>query len=49
VRAIRHQLERGDLELHGPTPARDAVVARAGDTAASIRIMADWYRAGAPH
>jgi short-subunit dehydrogenase len=49
ARAIRRQLERGDLELYVPTPARKAVVQRARDTVASIKLMADWYRAGSPH
>lgn len=49
ARAIRRQLERGDLELYVPTSARAAVVARAEDPAASLRVMADWYAAGRPH
>ncbi len=49
ARAIRRQLERGDLELYVPTPARDAVVQRALDTRASVELMANWYRAGSPH
>ena len=49
ARAIRRQLERGDLELYVPTSARDAVMQRARDTRASVELMASWYRAGSPH
>jgi len=49
ARAIRRQLERGDLELYVPTSVRRAVVDRARDTTGSVRVMADWYRAGRPH
>jgi short-subunit dehydrogenase len=49
ARAIRRQLERGDLELYVPTPVKQAVVMRANDAAASIKIMADWFNAGQPH
>ena len=49
ARALRRQLERGDLELYVPTPVKQAVVSRARDTAASVQVMADWYRAGRPH
>jgi len=46
---MRRQLEHGDLELYMPYVARDMVVHGARDTVASIKMMADWYRAGSPH
>jgi short-subunit dehydrogenase/nitroimidazol reductase NimA-like FMN-containing flavoprotein (pyridoxamine 5'-phosphate oxidase superfamily) len=49
ARAIRRQLERGDLELYVPAGAREAVVQRARDPVASIQRMVDWYRRGSPH
>jgi short-subunit dehydrogenase len=48
ARAIRRQLERGDLELYVPTPVKDIVVNRAGNTQASIEMMAKWFAGGAP-
>jgi NAD(P)-dependent dehydrogenase (short-subunit alcohol dehydrogenase family) len=49
ARAMRRQLERGDLELYMPHVMHQTVIARARDTRASIEFMADWYRAGSPH
>jgi short-subunit dehydrogenase len=49
ARAMRRQLERGDLELYMPHVSRQSVIERAHDTRASIQFMADWFRAGSPH
>jgi short-subunit dehydrogenase len=49
ARAMRRQLERGDLELYMPHVMHQTVIARARDTRASIDFMADWYRSGSPH
>src|SRR5581483_454590 len=48
ARAIRRQLERGDLELYVPTTVKEIVLNRAQDTAASIDMMARWFGSGAP-
>jgi len=46
ARAIRRQLERGDLELYVPTPVKQGVVMRMNDPEASIEMMANWFRSG---
>lgn len=48
ARAIRRQLERGDLELYVPTTVKEIVLSRASDTAASIDMMSRWFSSGAP-
>jgi len=48
ARAIRRQLERGELELYVPTTVKEIVLNRANDTAASIDMMATWFAGGAP-
>ena len=49
ARAIRRQLERGDLELYVPTTVKQSVVMRAKDPEASIDMMNTWFRSGQPH
>jgi short-subunit dehydrogenase len=49
ARAIRRQVEQGDLELYMPHLMHESVARRARDTRGSIAVMADWYRAGSPH
>ncbi|MSO78457.1 MAG: SDR family NAD(P)-dependent oxidoreductase [Acidimicrobiia bacterium] len=49
ARAIRRQLERGDLELYVPTPVKQGVVMRMNDPEASIQMMADWFRSNPQH
>lgn len=44
ARAIRRQLERGDLELFMPQTMAGFVAGRATDLTASVELMAGWYR-----
>jgi len=48
ARAIRQQVERGDLELYVPNSMAGFVAGRARDVTASVELMAGWYRSQQP-